>query len=229
MKLHAVLIATLIIWMYFVAVNLARADFPPNNLSYPENAQFKSNVTKAKVDQAVKLVRQHYAPIMQTKLGCRLQIVNNWASPEVNAYAERRGSVCSVEFLGGFARVPDMTYGAVMDVLCHEVGHHMGGAPRYNGGSWASCEGQSDYWAQKCMKKILGAKVALESGLVLGRVLASFGGEPVPRYETPDRSLAWGVYCSHPEAQCRVDTYLAGVKRTARPKCWYNPRASHAL
>jgi hypothetical protein len=39
-----------------------------------------------------------------------------------------------------------MTKDGFMLVICHETGHHLGGAPR-KGGMWASNEGQSDYYA----------------------------------------------------------------------------------
>jgi hypothetical protein len=42
-------------------------------------------------------------------------------------------------------------------ILCHELGHHLGGAPMYPPiiSTWASTEGQSDYFASsKCFKKV---------------------------------------------------------------------------
>jgi hypothetical protein len=44
-----------------------------------------------------------------------------------------------------------------MLVVCHETGHHLGGAPRYNGTDWASNEGQADYFGTlKCMRRVIG-------------------------------------------------------------------------
>ena len=223
MKTNLFLIFVLLLWMYFVAVELARADFPPNSLSYPVGAPNAARTTKAQVDGAVKLVREAYANEMKSKIGCKLVITNAWNSSEVNAYASQGNGNCYVEFMGGFARHPKMTYGAVMDVLCHEVGHHLGGAPVYSDSRWASCEGQSDYFAQRCMKRILGSQEAMKAGLVLGEVLADFGNDPKPQYNTPDTRKARGIYCAHPAAQCRVDTYLAGIMNVKRPACWYNP------
>jgi hypothetical protein len=51
----------------------------------------------------------------------------------------------------------------VMFVVCHELGHHLGGAPKHinhnlsasHGNQWASVEGQADYWAvNKCLRKV---------------------------------------------------------------------------
>jgi hypothetical protein len=48
-----------------------------------------------------------------------------------------------------------MTEDALQLVVCHEIGHHIGGLPRKkNDSHWASTEGQSDFFAtNKCLKK----------------------------------------------------------------------------
>jgi hypothetical protein len=57
---------------------------------------------------------------------------------------------------GGLARHPLITDDGFMGVVCHETGHHLGGAPKYNGTEWAANEGQADYWGiLKCMKRVM--------------------------------------------------------------------------
>jgi Zn-dependent protease with chaperone function len=52
---------------------------------------------------------------------------------------------------GGLARDPLVTKDGFSAVICHEIGHHIAGAPR-KGFSWASNEGQADYFATtKCL------------------------------------------------------------------------------
>jgi hypothetical protein len=204
--------------------SIAYADFPPNSAYVPEYATNVSSVGKIAFANAIKRVQNVYGPILKRDLGCDLKIINNWQSPVVNAYADRVGSECQVEMMGGFARYGRMTVDAVIEVLCHEVGHHYGGPPRYSR-DWASCEGQSDYWAQKCMKKVIGnapARIKF-AGRILGDTLASLSRENPVSDSTPDLSRANGIYCSHPGAQCRYDTYIAGIHNRRRPKCWYNP------
>ena len=54
---------------------------------------------------------------------------------------------------GGLARHKLVTPDGFALVACHEMGHHLGGAPRRGG--WASNEGQSDYYATtKCARRI---------------------------------------------------------------------------
>jgi hypothetical protein len=71
----------------------------------------------------------------------------------VNAYANREGNVSVVQMFGGLARHKLVTDDAFEMVICHELGHHLGGAPK-KGISWASNEGQSDYFATlKCARE----------------------------------------------------------------------------
>jgi len=82
----------------------------------------------------------------------------------------------------------------------------------------------------------------LAGGLSLGKLLATLGGDKLPRYETPDKTEVRKTQESHPRAQCRLDTYKAGavcknvwdndlipkssgdMRRNScpdRPKCWF--------
>jgi hypothetical protein len=61
---------------------------------------------------------------------------------------------------GGLARHQAITEDAMVLVACHELGHHLGGAPKKKDSTgksaWASNEGQSDYWgAMKCVTNYL--------------------------------------------------------------------------
>ncbi len=87
-----------------------------------------------------------------------LNIRLNWESDRVNAHATRDDQgdmLLSVD--GGMLKHPLMGPDAFMAILCHELGHHLGGAPRQFRGntqmrSWSSAEGQADYYAaSKCL------------------------------------------------------------------------------
>ena len=49
----------------------------------------------------------------------------------------------------------------------------------------------------------------------LGNLLAALGGSPMPKYDSPDTSKVSATNTDHPEAQCRLDTYLNGALCTA--------------
>lgn len=131
--------------------------FPKNDLNIPPHVKSRGGVTQAQFNQILDKVHQIYEPIVRN-YGGNLVINKKWNDGTVNAMAYRQGSTYMVDMFGGLARHERMTPDGLMLVACHEVGHHIGGAPHYkqSGGEWASNEGQSDYFATtKCMRKVL--------------------------------------------------------------------------
>jgi hypothetical protein len=60
---------------------------------------------------------------------------------------------------GGLARHETITPDGLALVACHEIGHHLGGAPKktdFDGSlAWAANEGQADYYGtSKCIKRL---------------------------------------------------------------------------
>jgi hypothetical protein len=115
-------------------------------------------ITKEEFNGVIDAVESVYAPIIQ-KMGGNLVIERNWQDGTVNAYANREGDKWIVAMFGGLARHKETTVDGFMLVVCHELGHHIGGAPKYNRGrldEWASNEGESDYFATlKCARRVL--------------------------------------------------------------------------
>lgn len=116
-------------------------------------------MTKEKFEAIVKRVEVAYAPIIASK-SATLQMITNWDDSTVNAYADRDGDgkFWNVTMYGGLARHPDITDDGLMLIVCHETGHQVGGAPKYDYGKndWAANEGQADYFATlKCLKRVL--------------------------------------------------------------------------
>jgi hypothetical protein len=125
---------------------------PPNKMNYPESP-IAGGITRAEFDQVLDRVQQVYGPIVQ-QMGGTLSIDRNWSNGQVNAYAERNGTTWIISMYGGFARHPKVTTDAFMAVACHELGHHLGGAPQFKN-DWASIEGQSDYYSSlKCLRRM---------------------------------------------------------------------------
>lgn len=95
-----------------------------------------------------------YSPVVSER-GGKLHVYKEWASDTVNAYAQREDGEWKVIMLGGIARHKYMTADGYALVVCHEIGHHLGGFPKYDGIDigWASNEGQSDYYStMKCLR-----------------------------------------------------------------------------
>jgi len=89
-----------------------------------------------------------------------LKIERNWESGTVNAgtFRDENGKHWHINLYGGLARHALMTADDYALVICHEIGHHIGGAPKKiinESRHWSSTEGQADYWATlKCLRRV---------------------------------------------------------------------------
>lgn len=143
---------------------------PENDMFIPTTFKSSNGMTEEKFNQAIDDVEAVYAPVI-ANLGKTLTVERNWKDGTVNAYAQQIGNTWKVAMFGGLARHPAVTVDGFQAVVCHELGHHLGGAPRkgssaggggaWGGGagsvgiSWASNEGQADYFATlKCLRKV---------------------------------------------------------------------------
>jgi hypothetical protein len=140
---------------------------PKNDLYISADQKSINGINEEEFNKAIDEVESIYAPII-ANMGAKLEIARNWQDGTVNAYAQQSGKTWKVAMFGGLARHATITKDALALVVCHEIGHHIGGAPKKggstgggwwggNGGgaiSWASNEGQSDYFATlKCLRK----------------------------------------------------------------------------
>lgn len=143
---------------------------PKNNLNISKFDKNANTMTEEKFLAIIKRVSDVYAPIVESK-GATLDMINNWDDGTVNAYAHRDGSVWHVSMFGGLARHKLTTEDGFMNVVCHELGHHIGGAPKYGGGAdWAANEGQADYFGSlKCMRRVLEKddNIAIVAGMTI--------------------------------------------------------------
>lgn len=211
----------------------------------------EGNISRTEFRRLIDQVKRIYLPIFKQQ-GMDFRIESSWEDDQANAFAGVRGSEKYVLLYGGYARHPLMTKDAFLSVICHEIGHHLGGFPKKTMGSWSSTEGQADYFSTlKCMKLVLKRdplnteaeeldvpvdvrkqclaqfsklddfQVCLRSAKAAedhGRVLADLSkkGEVVSLL-TPAREKVRTLNLKHPDAQCRVDTKLAGALCNVSP------------
>lgn len=127
---------------------------PDNDLWKEDSVEGAANITQTQFTAATTAVLNAYAGAA-TKNGAKLVMINDWADPTVNAYAEEEDGNYNVHMFGGLARRPEITPDGFSLVVCHELGHHLGGFPLYSTTDWAASEGQADYWGVKdCGKKL---------------------------------------------------------------------------
>ncbi len=221
---------------------------PKNNYYIPESVT-SAGIGKPSYDRVLDQFEAHYRPVIKRK-GFNLVVNRLWSDGTVNSDTTVQGRNFVINSYGGLARFQGMTATGYLLVACHELGHHLGGAPIYSGGAWpgggAAVEGEADYWATlDCMKDMgYGPPALNHAAQTLSDILAVLGGEGKPSPGTPDQSTVDQTYEDHPQAQCRLDTYLAGEICPARgvmsnvdprvhscwggvtgsrPRCWFAP------
>jgi hypothetical protein len=138
---------------------------PENHFRIPVGVKRAGGLNEQQFNMAIDRVEKIFAPIIAS-MGGNLVVERRWTDPTVNAYAQQSGKTWKVSMFGGLARHETITEDAMSLVICHEIGHHIGGAPKiggaggggwWGGGSssnWASNEGQADYFATlKCLRR----------------------------------------------------------------------------
>ena len=143
---------------------------PENDMKIPVG--FKSfaagaaGLTEAEFNAVLDRTQRLYAPIV-SKAGGTLKINRLWKDATVNASAQQQGRTWILNMYGGLARHQATTVEGFAMVVCHELGHHIGGAPKVKGmdlpfpfpipgggNQWATNEGGSDYFAGlKCLRE----------------------------------------------------------------------------
>jgi hypothetical protein len=129
---------------------------PENNLKISAFTKRVGGITEDQFNSVIDKYEALYSPIVKS-FGGDLLIERKWTDATVNAYAQQLGTTWKVSMFGGLARHETITEDGFALVVCHELGHHIGGAPRKVSpwsSPWASNEGQSDYFATlKCLRR----------------------------------------------------------------------------
>lgn len=134
---------------------------PQNDMKIPMGSFEAKGITEKQFNEVMDRVEAIYKPEIAAR-GGRLVLKRLWTNATVNASAQRSGNDYILNMYGGLARHESITQDGMALVACHEMGHHIGGAPKYDGGNdWASNEGQSDYFANmKCLRRVFASEGA---------------------------------------------------------------------
>ena len=116
----------------------------------------QASVTKAEFDSVIVQVSTMFTPKFASATNLKLVIDGRWEDPSVNAYSTKLGEKYLLVVSGGIARHPLMNTDGLALVVCHEMGHGLGGkGDATSTRGWATSEGQSDYYGTaKCLKKV---------------------------------------------------------------------------
>lgn len=160
-------VAGLIIWGISFGIGAAQATFLPEEiLKNAEPTRATSSVTEEQFNQVVSEIQNTFQPLASA-MGATLSISGDWKSTQLNAGShETFGHWWNVYITGAIARRPENTVDGVALILCHEMGHHLGGFPFIPASNpfdskWAAAEGEADYFStQVCPHKIWGQALA---------------------------------------------------------------------
>ena len=193
----------------FIDADLIRKDLTPQSITQIDQAEF---------DLRIQQLQETFAPLVQQH-GGRLSIKGLWSKDQIVARATQMFGSWKIEFSGGLARRPELTPDGMTLIICHEIGHHLGGFPFASGtpfgGYWASVEGQADYYStQVCARKLW----ANEEAINATRALAV---DPVAQAECDlmyqaiaERQLCYRVN----EASASVVQTMAGLLNRPMPQ-----------
>jgi hypothetical protein len=144
-------------------------------------------------------------------------------SPNVNAEVNKIDSGVAIRVMGGMLGHPKMTPDTLLLLLCHEIGHYLGGPPFKSRNGWSSTEGQADYYSGLRCAKIVGMDNSsfATAALHLATIYAEVTRETKPRLDRCDERMVERINYGYPSAQCRLDTLMAGWAGSSRPRCWF--------
>lgn len=188
-------------------------------------------MTRSEFLGVLAVARKTFTPLA-TSHNRRLEIMSDWSSDWAQAFT-RRWETDQVLVYGGIARIAGGTQDSLALLICHELGHLYAGAPYSDEHSALSAEGQADWWATNFCWPRFAEQLpssnpdihnrAIRASLIVTAFYAANRNIPAPTLQTPDLTIVEKTLLTHPEPQCRLDTYVAGLANTSRPLCWWNP------
>ncbi len=243
----------LIFLVIFTFITNAHAKFSPDERVFElagDETHGTNNLTRThdKAEQLLRDFEQELAPMVEQK-GGKLYVILEWESDRINAEAKRNAAQeWEIIVYGGAARYQAFTQRELALIMCHELGHHLGGSPFASRNGWSSTEGQSDYWSTlKCFRNIYKKFTSLtvsdeaqtfcqnaqelstdfclqaaEGSLRVSRFYAHnqrFAG--YPELSQQELTMVTRIHYGYPNPQCRLDTLKAGILEIERPQCWY--------
>jgi len=121
--------------------------------------QTSTGVPADRVNQIVSHFNETFKDIVSLE-GGDLNVSVNWDWEGFDAHANQVKTPdgrlrWEILIYGGIPKNPDLTADSLELVLCHELGHHLGGFPLDGFEKWRALEGEADYFAaQACLRKL---------------------------------------------------------------------------
>lgn len=124
-------------------------------ISIPAFSSLANNITEKEYKDTLRYFERFFLDKVDLEHNAELIVMGSWSANGVNAFTEQEDGKMIVVVNGGLARHKAITPDGLMGVLCHELGHHLGGYPKKTTNRWSSAEGQADYYAtMKCLRTV---------------------------------------------------------------------------
>lgn len=145
------------LWRLLHSLFLSLAFAHPVQRSEPETYLFPvthnaSAISEVTVQELIHVVQAEFTKDLASTAW---QIDFDWQQPYIGAGSLKPDEVFRVMLWGGLVRARYMNMGALSAILCHELGHALGGEPKQVGLTWASAEGAADHFASTiCLPRL---------------------------------------------------------------------------
>ena len=209
-------------------------------------------ISKKVFNQELALMQKAFSPLAEARNEKLMIAPDWTANDWANAMSRRWPPEDQIIVYSGLAYRKEISTDALALIVCHELGHLFGGEPLRDEYNQISNEGQADYWGtQACLQdafKLFDYKDdstipregivlfcenhseldsvfcvrALKAAERIGSFFAHNANKPEPKVETPDQSVVDQTIHTHNSPQCRLDTFVAGLLKLDRPRCWYS-------
>ena len=202
---------------------------------YLDSDEYDNGYPESKYNSVLDTFIEIYSPII-AKRGGTFHILRDFSDGAVNAWAWRIGNEYHLEIPGGMSRYHLINEEGFITIICHEIGHMLGGAPFRSDYNTISVEGQSDYFStSKCLRRMLRAispykPISMDSEVE--KICKDSSEENCERAFSGMKSItsyfakiekvkAPGLFSdstrvvsrtlkAHPKSQCRLDTMKRG-------------------
>jgi hypothetical protein len=145
--------------LFHLNSNACEHGFFPQNNFHTETTFKELGDAQSQLTPVINIIEDLYKPVF-AESNKTLTIDILWDQSNTNAYATRdMQDNPIIRITGGMMRNPHLNSDGMALILCHELGHFLGGEPKKLRGSstkksWSSAEGQADYYATAvCLKK----------------------------------------------------------------------------
>jgi hypothetical protein len=190
-------------------------------LSGPLSFTSGSNKDLAEFERTIESFQEDYKTSLppSIEMVIRVDVLNN----RINADITKVNNQVVVQIFGGMLNHNEMNSDVLQLLLCHELGHFLGGPPLKSRTGWSSTEGQADYFSgRKCAHALkLDEQSFIDAALKLTAIYAEVRREGVPAVNLCETLEVSRTNYGYPSSQCRLDTMIAGFRELDRPRCWF--------